>query len=103
MNSKLDILKLIGTAGALEQLAEEAAELAQSALKVARIIRGRNPTPVTLPDALDSLTEEIGDVRLCISVLESADGWEFDTEAVEDMKLLRWYNRLNEFYGGEKR
>lgn len=100
MNPKLEILERVGTAAALEQLAEEAAELAQSALKAARVLRGRNPTPVEFPAAFDSLKEEIGDVRLCVSVLESAEGWEFDTKEAEEKKLLRWQNRLNEFYGG---
>lgn len=40
-----DILEMIGTAALLEQLAEESAELAQAALKMARKLRGENPTP----------------------------------------------------------
>lgn len=35
-----DILDMIGTAAALEQLGEESAELAQAALKMARKLRG---------------------------------------------------------------
>mgnify|MGYP000797565855 CR=1 FL=1 len=35
-----DVLDTIGTAAALEQLAEESAELAQAALKMARKLRG---------------------------------------------------------------
>lgn len=99
MNPKREIIKRIGEAAVLEQLAEEAAELAQSALKMARIIRGENPTPVTAAAAYDSLFEEVGDVRLCISVMEGMYG-EFDTKEAEEKKLLRWQNRLNEFYGG---
>lgn len=40
-----DVLEMIGTAALLEQLAEESAELAQAALKMARKIRNENPTP----------------------------------------------------------
>lgn len=40
------IISKIGLPATLEQLAEEAAELSQAALKVARIIRRENPTPV---------------------------------------------------------
>lgn len=40
-----DVLEMIGTAALLEQLAEESAELAQAALKMARKLRNENPTP----------------------------------------------------------
>lgn len=99
MNPKLKIADKIGHASVLEQLAEEAAELAQAALKLARITRGRNPTPVRAADAYSLLREEVGDVRLCISVIESIYG-DLDTAEIEEEKLLRWQNRLNEFYGG---
>lgn len=46
------IIDEIGEAACLEQLAEEAAELAQAALKMARIIRGENPTPLTKENGL---------------------------------------------------
>lgn len=99
MNPKREIVEKIGQAAVLEQLAEEAAELAQSALKMARIIRGENLTPVTAASAFDSLFEEVGDVRLCISVMEEMYGG-FDTKEPEEKKLLRWQNRLNDFHGG---
>lgn len=38
-----DVLDMIGTAALLEQLAEESAELAQAALKMARKLRNENP------------------------------------------------------------
>lgn len=48
-----DVLEMIGTAALLEQLAEESAELAQAALKMARKIRNetprRNPARIVLP------------------------------------------------------
>ena len=44
-----DVLEMIGTAALLEQLAEESAELAQAALKMARKIRNENPTRIVLP------------------------------------------------------
>ena len=40
------MIEKIGTSAKLEQLAEEAAELSQAALKLARVLRGENPTPV---------------------------------------------------------
>ena len=41
------MIEKIGKPAMLEQLAEEAAELSQAALKLARVIRNENPTPVT--------------------------------------------------------
>lgn len=75
------------------QLAEEASELAQAALKLRRVYDGSNPTPVSLADALERLHEEIADVRLCLMVL----GYEFDTQKAQviiDTKLKRWARRL---------
>lgn len=41
----MTILETLGTEAVLEQLAEEASELSQAALKLARKLRGVNPTP----------------------------------------------------------
>ena len=41
------------------------AELAQAALKAARILRDDNPTPVTLPEACAAVIEEYTDVVQC--------------------------------------
>lgn len=87
------IAEEMGEAVLLEQLAEEAAELAQAALKVARIVRGENPTPVTYHDALMHLIEEIGDNRLCIMTLESIYG-SIDTRDIETAKQKRWLDRI---------
>ena len=43
----------------LAQLAEEAAELAQAALKLRRVYTGVNPTPVAGKDAFQKLLEEL--------------------------------------------
>ena len=48
----------------LVQLTEEVLELGQAALKVRRVIDGRNPTPVSLSAAIANFHEEIGDVLL---------------------------------------
>lgn len=60
----------IGPAALLEQLAEESAELAHAALKLARIMRGENPTPVEYHDAVRNLIEEYTDVIQCGEDLE---------------------------------
>lgn len=55
----------IGDAATLEQLAEECAELGQAALKLARVLRKENPTPVTSAEAQKNLSEEFTDVLTC--------------------------------------
>lgn len=86
------IISKIGLPATLEQLAEEAAELSQAALKVARIIRRENPTPVGYCQAVDNLKEEAADVRLCLKVLE--DAFIMNTDEIENAKLNRWLDRL---------
>ena len=83
----------LGDAELLAQLAEEAAELAQAALKLRRVIDGKNQTPVKYEDALENLREEVADVDLVLAVLGLCE----DTEAVRarwDAKLARWKNRM---------
>lgn len=96
MKAHYGITDRIGVAAALEQLAEEASELAHAALKMARIVRGENPTPVNEEEARLNLHEEIGDVRLCVEVIQDVFGT-FYTENVEEEKLQRWQTRLDEF------
>nr|WP_300851143.1 hypothetical protein [uncultured Acetatifactor sp.] len=96
------IIPKIGLPATLEQLAEEAAELGQAALKVARVIRGENPTPVDYAQAVDHLQGEVGDVRLCLKVLEDAFPYALNTEANEQAKLNRWLDRLDRFQQGDR-
>lgn len=65
-----EIIDKVGESAILEQLAEECAELAKAALKLSRVMRKENPTPVTVNDAFDNLVEEIGDVRLLLRVTD---------------------------------
>lgn len=82
----------------LAQLAEECGELAQAALKLRRVIDGRNPTPVSYEEARDALHEEASDVLLCMLVLEiDLNDPEFAKRAAA--KLLRWIERLREKEG----
>ena len=95
------IVAQIGEAAALEQLAEEASELSKAALKLARIIRKENPTPVDFDTAFHNFLEELGDTRLCAKVLEDQYG-PLDTSENEKMKLKRWKHRLLAFYHGKR-
>jgi NTP pyrophosphatase (non-canonical NTP hydrolase) len=77
------------------QLAEEASELAQAALKLRRVYDGSNPTPVKRGEAFDNLKEEIADVELVLMVL----GYDRSMLISEkhkrmDAKLIRWTERL---------
>lgn len=90
------IINKIGLAATLEQLAEESAELSKAALKLARVIRGENPTPVSYGEAVDSLTEETADVRNCLKVLTDAFPISLNTENTEQEKMNRWLDRLEQ-------
>lgn len=92
-----DILKRLGEPVLLEQTAEESAELAQACLKLARKIRGENPTPKDINELKNNLTEEIADVVLCIQTLidiNLADP--SDINEIVHLKEKRWVDRLNE-------
>ena len=85
------MVEKIGRAAMLEQLAEEASELSQAALKMARIMRGENPTPVTRMQAEKNLIEEYTDVRLCAKDL----GLRKDSATARE-KLQRFLRRWGE-------
>ena len=85
----------IGEAAVYELLAEECAELAKAALKYARILRGENPTPVTLDDALKNVVEEYTDLQLVAGDLNLHIDWDIMNEKYE-----RWARRLKEAKNG---
>lgn len=84
-----DIVKKLGEAEVLAQLAEEAAELAQAALKLRRALDEKNPTPKTEEECRRNLAEEYNDVILCAVQL----GLEVDASAAM-YKIRRWQKRL---------
>lgn len=77
----------------LAGLAEECSELAQTALKLRRVLDGTNPTPKKEEEAIDDLYEEIADVRLYMEVLDI--NWKYVWEIVEK-KRNRWVKCLEE-------
>ena len=87
------ISSLTKTVTLLDQLAEEATELAHAALKASRIMRGENPTPVNIREAESKLIEEWTDLCLVADVI----GLNLD-EDIYDAKLNRWTARLNEVH-----
>lgn len=77
----------------LAQLAEEAAELSQAALKLRRALTGINPTPVTAEEARRNLVEEAADVYNVLGLLlDAADNAEI--YSIIRRKKERWLNRL---------
>lgn len=87
--------EVIGKPAMLEQLAEECAELSHVALKLARIKRAENPTPVSEETAINNLIEEIADVEICISELMLIGiVTENEIEAEQDRKIDRVKDRL---------
>ena len=81
----------IGDPAAFEMLAEECTELAHAALKMARILRGENPTPVTFDQGMKNMIEEVSDVILCLRDLDI----EADMEIMNE-KINRFYRRWRE-------
>lgn len=81
----------IGQAACYEQLAEEAAELAQAALKVARVLRNENPTPIEFEEALDGLRSEYSDVSVCADVVDLTVDADYKLA-----KFYRWLSRIEE-------
>lgn len=80
----------LSNAALLEALAEEASELAHAALKLARIYRGENPTPVSKEAGFKNLEEEVADVTLVLKALGLDN-----SKSIEQIRV-RKYNRLKE-------
>ena len=82
------------------QIAEEAAELAQAALKLRRVITGTSPTPVTQEEAIDNLIEEYADTVGAFWVLSSKSDGVLNVSAdyveIISEKYDRWAKRLKE-------
>ena len=91
------IREIMPLAEIMTQLAEEAAELAQAALKYRRTLSNANPTPVSRREAETKLLEEIADVKLCLHVA----GFEEVRHKIQvnrtiTAKAERWPKRLLE-------
>lgn len=76
----------------LAGVAEEAAELAQAALKLRRVLDGTNPTPKSYVDALRDFEEEIADVQLYLDRIAYN---KTHVEEVKKIKTERWATRLS--------
>lgn len=69
-DEKMDYLRANLTAeDTWGQLAEEASELAQAALKMQRYVVGTNPPRKAFADLISDIVEERGDVLICLELL----------------------------------
>lgn len=90
MADKNYILSILDARTLLEQLAEEASELAQAALNFIRAKRlNNNYTPVDVGDAYLNLREEMRDVLAVASMLGIAE-----YNDCRNPKIRRWAERL---------
>lgn len=71
----MNLIEQIGEPAALELLAEECTELAQAALKLARIERGENPSPKPKEFAMADMVEEMADVAVTYAQIEMYVPW----------------------------
>lgn len=94
--SDFEVIRTLGEPALLEQLAEECSELAQAALKMARLERGENPTPKAKIDCEAALMEEIADVHLCLGVISSHFECYNKLDDIEISKRERWAQRILE-------
>lgn len=86
LSTDSDLVNAIGVPAMLEQTGEEASELAQACLKLARYYRGENKVYGKNESELkDNLAEEIADVNLCIH--EIVNG-----KIIHWKDIDRWYN-----------
>ena len=98
MTRQQKILSRVGESEVLAQLAEEAAELAQAALKLRRALDDKNPTCASSVEARAALLEELGDINCVMNVLGVSRMFpaaEYDDVigCVATAKLRRWDER----------
>ena len=75
----------------LAGVAEEAAELAQAALKLRRVFDGTNPTPKPMDEAISEFEEEIADVQIYLDMIAYSHKHVAD---VKKIKQERWKERM---------
>lgn len=101
------VLGKIGEYGVLQQIAEEASELAKAALKYLRFIQGNNPVYIDGVKAdksrdadaqhlLDNIEEELSDVVLACDIACFKP-----SRSIMQGKLSRWRMRLEEDSNGK--
>ena len=91
-----EVVSVIGEPAIFELLAEECSELAHSSLKMARVMRGENPTPVTPSLAKVTLLEELADIRTTLKIVEGTSVYnEQMVRCIMEIKEKRMNERLS--------
>ena len=91
-----EIIEKIGIPAILENCSEECLELGHAGLKLARVLRGENPTPVSEEAAIAKVVEEAADVTLMIEALKQAGIISGDeVKQYVNFKKRRWIDRMN--------
>lgn len=81
----------------LEQVAEEASELSQAALKLIRAYGlSGNPTPTTSEQALKAFSEEAQDLLCVLRLWFTDSAWESITNIDDYPKYRRWACRIED-------
>lgn len=82
------------------QIAEEAAELTQAALKLRRAISQTYPAPITVGEAVDNLFEEYGDTVGSFRVWAKKNNLDIEIYETSNeniySKFDRWADRIKE-------
>lgn len=93
LNNQMEELRGVLTPADLwGQLAEEASELAQAALKMQRLELGNNPPRKTPQECINNVIEEHADVEFCFKLLRWDDHKEMGV--VQKEKAGRWVSIL---------
>lgn len=90
------LLDRLSLAARFGQLAEEASELAQAALKCQRFLMEENPPEKDFDDLWNNLGEELADVMVCSDVAEVPLNLD-----IYRSKLRRWAERLRKDANGQ--
>lgn len=87
----------------LEQVAEEASELSQAALKLIRALgMSENPTPVTNEQASSDFSEETRDLLCVLRLVFTDKVWECITDIDNYPKYRRWARRIEDMKKAKK-
>lgn len=100
--NRIYIKKRLPDRDLLEALAEESAELNQSALKLIRA-KGysKHVTPVSVEEARKNLIEEVADVMLVVDAMGIYLMYGYEIDEIIGEKTKRWVDRLEKEYGGD--
>lgn len=98
-----ELIEKIGVPALIENVAEECLELGHAGLKLSRVLRGENPTPVTEEAAIAKVVEESADVTLMIEALKQA-GIISDADVKDEVKYKkqRWAKRMEKIDNSRK-